>query len=316
VVGAITSDVIICADSSRHAGLGGVLYNAAALMALGVDRVSLVANVGADIAGQLAEFQRQHPGADLANVRTAQPTNVRCHLWELGHATLEVHEHFPPPLLLAQVLPVLGAQAVLVTFPIGCEMSLSTLRALRSRHDGPLYLDFHTLSMGTDLVGVRYLRRVRRWLDWVRLSDIVQLNLAEACVLTGSELATPSERTSLAAAVLDAGPRILLLTMGLAGCLCFEAGDGGIRAQQFSAVEPLGPVVTTVGCGDVFAGAFLATYLRSGDSQVACRIAAAAASSRCGVAGLRQLPDALAHLNPGRTSAAGKLSGASRSRPS
>lgn len=298
VIGAITRDEVICADGGTHAGLGGVLYNAVTLTACGLDRVRVFSSAGADVAGDLDAFARRHPAIDLSHVSAASGCNVRCHLWELPHTTLEAHQHYPPPLVPRHLAPALDAPALLVTFPIGRELSLSTLRWLRRRSSGLLYLDFHTLAMASDPCGTRYLRRRRRWLEWVAPADVVQINLAEAAAQAGRPLTGWSERCSLAAEILAAGPRLVLLTLGNGGCLYVEASGSRPTAEHLT-VNPVESPRTTVGCGDAFAGGFLASYLRSGDPRRAALAALEAGRLKCEAVGLDALDAALRARSPG-----------------
>jgi fructoselysine 6-kinase len=75
------------------------------------------------------------------------------------------------------------------------------------------------------------------------------------------------EARTLAERILDAGPRLAVVTMGSWGSLAY---DGQAHFQPAVTVQ----VVDTLGAGDAFIGAFLADYLR-GRSLPACLAKAA-----------------------------------------
>ncbi|MEX0853870.1 MAG: sugar kinase [Bauldia sp.] len=118
--------------------------------------------------------------------------------------------------------------------------------------------------------------RLRLWpLDRARavihaaagLADILRPSLDDARHLTG--LADPDD---VAGFYLSLGPRIVALTLGEAGAL--------IATKERRERIPARPatVVDATGAGDMFDGAFLAEYLRTGDPFAAGRYANVAAA--------------------------------------
>lgn len=96
--------------------------------------------------------------------------------------------------------------------------------------------------------------------------DLVFPNLAGLRRLAaGDELAG-------ARRLLARGPRLVVVTMGAAGCLVVST-DGTARVPAIRV-----PVVDTTGAGDCFNGAFVAAYLRGWEPARCARFASAAAA--------------------------------------
>ncbi|MFH1336109.1 MAG: hypothetical protein ABII96_06295, partial [Candidatus Zixiibacteriota bacterium] len=47
-----------------------------------------------------------------------------------------------------------------------------------------IYLDIHSLTLGRDKTGRRYLRMPRNWREYLKMADFIQTNLPELNVLS------------------------------------------------------------------------------------------------------------------------------------
>lgn len=99
--------------------------------------------------------------------------------------------------------------------------------------------------------------------------DVLKLNRRDAAVLVGD-----LEPRDTVTALLAAGPKVVVLTLGGEGCLLGTANSG--QVFQLPAVDTA--VKDTTGAGDSFGGAFVARYLEDGDALRAAAQAAAIAS--------------------------------------
>jgi ribokinase len=82
------------------------------------------------------------------------------------------------------------------------------------------------------------------------------------------------------------GPAIAGVTLGASGCAMLSREEGFLRAEA-----PAVRAVDTTGAGDVFHGAFLHAFLKTGSVDSAARFANAAAASKCeGMTGRAPIP--------------------------
>jgi ribokinase len=89
-----------------------------------------------------------------------------------------------------------------------------------------------------------------------------------------------------AAALLDSGPQILVVTLGARGCHVWTAGES-FRSPAFEI-----DVVDTTGAGDAFHGGFIYGMLQGWDLKRVARFANAVAALNCRtLGGRRGLPD-------------------------
>jgi sugar/nucleoside kinase (ribokinase family) len=116
--------------------------------------------------------------------------------------------------------------------------------------------------------------------------DVLSINAAEARALCGAaDAATCLERLRVA------GPAVVVLRRGAAGSL-IAAGD---RTLQVGAA-PAGRVEDATGAGNCYSGAFLAAWCQTHDPGASAAIAAAAATTVLGQAGVPPPADAPARM--------------------
>jgi sugar/nucleoside kinase (ribokinase family) len=178
---------------------------------------------------------------------------------------------------------VRGLDALYLNFISGFELNLGTAQALRQAFAGPIYADFHSLLLGMGPDGMRMFRPLPDAPSWFGCFDVIQVNEEEMNQMS-------SDPMTLAAAILGAGARALIVTLGARGAVYVTTAGGpdGQTATGSEAVrhllgsrhpavlpsvltsalvpgerveEPLDPT----GCGDVFGGAVFSRLL-AGDT--------------------------------------------------
>ena len=149
-------------------------------------------------------------------------------------------------------------------------------------------MDVHSLTLGIDSTGRRFLRPVEDWPEWVAQADIVQVNRVEAETLMGRELPRREDLIAMGQEVLGVGVRAVLVTLGSQGALVVFQGTDGAEWEFIPAIRV--KVLDTTGCGDVFSAGFVLEYLRSGDPVNAARFANRVAGLSCSLRGLEELP--------------------------
>lgn len=248
VVGVIALDTIITPFSEANNVLGGSAYYFA-LAAAQYQPVSVVAVVGTDLPEEgLTPLCVQ--GIDLAGVRRKSGTTfrwgARYHLdWNVRdtlHTDLGVLAAFQPDIpehcrtapivFVANLPPCLQLEAIK-------QVSGNRLLALDTMD---LWID----SVRDELVQV------------LSAVDIVFMTEEEVCQFAGTV-----NMYVAAQAVLDLGPRIVVIKSGRYGALLVDRMSGYFAAHAF----PLRDVQDPTGAGDAFAGGFLgslATVLAQG----------------------------------------------------
>jgi ribokinase len=128
----------------------------------------------------------------------------------------------------------------------------------------------------------------------IPLADVLIVNEQEALELAGG---AERDWRTVAVALAEMGPPIVILTLGAGGALVWVNGS----SQTFPTIPV--EVVDTTGAGDAFCGAFAAFYSETGDPFAAARKAVVAGSlavTRAGaqpsIATLAEIEDAYAGI--------------------
>ena len=113
---------------------------------------------------------------------------------------------------------VLGLDAIYANYITGFETDLATMQALRRAFPGPIYGDIHSLALGIQPDGTRYLRPVEEALAWLTCFDVVQVNEDEMAQLGTEPLA-------LASRALEDGVEAVCVTLGPRGTVYVAAAE-------------------------------------------------------------------------------------------
>jgi ribokinase len=252
------------AGTDFRTGFGGKGANQAVMAARLGARVSLIAKLGDDTFGGdiLRNFEAE--GIDTAWVhRTAEAASgVAAITVEAAGGNAIVIVPGANGLLTAREVdaarPAIAGSGMLV-----CQLEVpveATLAALRLAREEGVPTLFNPAPAQAELPD-----------DLFALSDIICPNESEAALLTGLSVTSQNEAEAAARALLERGPRTVVLTLGERGVLVAQ-GEGvrHVPARRVRAVD-------TTGAGDAFVGS-LACLLAGGESfdravGEACRIA-------------------------------------------
>jgi sugar/nucleoside kinase (ribokinase family) len=135
-------------------------------------------------------------------------------------------------------------------------------------------LFLHSLTLGFEPSGRRFLQKPPDWERWVACADWVQMNEAEARLL-GDGRAVPD----FARRLLEKGPRGVLVTLGRQGCFAVWRHAGEVRELALDAARHPEPAYPT-GCGDVFGASFAYAVVEGSETEAAIRFANAAAGAK------------------------------------
>jgi sugar/nucleoside kinase (ribokinase family) len=255
---------------------GGIAYALAGLEAAlppGWEMVPLI-KVGRDLSGRAAEFfrslSRLAPGTRAIEVDA--PNNRVVLTYETSERRCERMSGGVPGWTWPELGPMVrDLDALYVNFISGLEMSLGTATALRHGFGGMIYADLHSLFLGFQPDGVRVLQPLPEAPSWFGCFDVIQVNEEEMNELSPDPLA-------MAAAVLGAGARTLVVTLGRRGAAYVTSDPAGGPVRTALVPAPVVDAVDPTGCGDVFGATCCARLLAGDEIESAVRAASGAAA--------------------------------------
>lgn len=161
---------------------------------------------------------------------------------------------------------------VLINMVTGLDINLEYLEWIRSKFDGPIYFDVHTMSRGIDEKGRRNFRPIPDVEHWLRNIDILQCNETELGMIKSG-----LDEQSIIKYCLDQGIGIIAVTRGVEGASLYFIDSGEIKRidkKVSTAAEN-----KCIGCGDIFGTVFFYHYLKSGDIVLSFQTAVQQANS-------------------------------------
>ena len=259
VIGHLTIDEIE-AGGARYAIMGGVAcYASLAARILGAE-VEVISSVGSEFPKSYLELL-EHTGIDISKVEIAgenETTRFRITYSEKGRIMkllsrgrkIELEGDYE------------GVDGIYLG-PVAWELRLESIRRLAAGFD-KLLLDPHGLMRFADEDGLIKLRSLDLRLPGLW---ILRISREESEVLTGE-----SDPKAVLKRLKSLGAEITILTLGREGSIISRGSEEfKIPCYETKAVDP-------TGAGDVFGGAFLAEFLRSGDLRWAAAMGSAMAS--------------------------------------
>lgn len=287
LIGTISRDEVRRETGGEFRNLGGALYQAATLCALGED-TRLYARLADDMAAEVEDlvadwtaFRRdglqRHPGAGNRVSLTYPRRGER----------VEILHEAVPPLDPEPVLRNLAELSFLVlVVNSGFDLELGDWRRIADAAPCPVWFDIHSLTLEKALGRPRAYRSVPEWKDWARGASYIQANRKEAACLLGApeSEAGPEEVRAFCRLGLDLGAEAVFVTLGKEGALAAtSSGERIVRPGRETAV------VDTTGCGDVFCAAASSALRRGADPGEAARFGVELASLAARSAGVREI---------------------------
>ena len=234
---------------------------------LGMNKVLLVGNVGADFSQEFHAKMRQHGIRVINTGTTDQTTGFSIRNYDSGERTLRLIAD-AGKIPLARVWPECQQAHYLVLGPVFCEIEVTEVIDLIRPSSGLVLLDPQGLLRRLKTNGeVEHFCERDQFKRLVGLVDFVKPNRLEAQVITGLQNDVESAKK-----LVGWGAETAIVTLGESGSLvcdgrtCFH-----VPAFETTTVDP-------TGAGEFYAGAFLAELSRTGDLRSSCLYASAAAS--------------------------------------
>lgn len=266
VTGHLCLDVIHHSDGTETQSPGGIFFSVAALANLlpRSDTVVPVFGIGKNDYDRIIGLIEKYPNIDTSAIfRMNGPTN-QVHLYYKDEKErVECSKNISEPIPIKKIRLHLDADMILVNMISGFDLSLETLDEIRMEvRDAhiPLYMDVHSLTLGINEDFTRFHRPVEAWRRWLFMIHAAQMNEEEAAVLSEERYG----EDGLAKQVLALNTKALIITRGEKGCTAFVDSHKHIQRHDCPGIRLEKPVDPT-GCGDVFAAAYCASYMRTKD---------------------------------------------------
>ena len=290
IIGSINRDTIYPFQGPAIKSYGGILYNTIALASFmrNVATVVPICNVGVDVQKFVFQKLMRHQNIEKRGLYRIHQKNPHAILTYTSPSNRrEVLENRVPPLTFTQVEPFLNCDLILINFITGFDLSLATLKKIRASFKGCIFIDIHSLTLGIAKDGTRILKHLGNWKEWIQQADIIQLNQIEAQSLADRPLSNQHDLTQFAQHILENGPHIVLITLGIKGSVAACKRNSQAQVHRCPALNV--ETVDTTGCGDVFSAGFIAEYVISHNISTANRCANHAAGINCTLLGLEEL---------------------------
>lgn len=266
LIGHLCLDVIHHPDGKETHSYGGVYFSLAALANLlpSHDTIFPVFGLGKEEYEPFLEHIKLYPNVDISGIyKFGGPTNQVHLLYDDAAERVECSRYIADPIAIKRIRPYLKTDMLLINLISGFDITLDTLDEIRMEtrdHHTPIYMDIHSLTLGINEDFTRFLRPIDAWRRWFFMLHAVQMNEQEALNLSPER----SSEVDLANQTLALNTKAMIITRGKQGCTVFI--DEHKHAQRFdipgvqseSSVDP-------TGCGDVFAAAYCAHFMKTND---------------------------------------------------
>jgi sugar/nucleoside kinase (ribokinase family) len=267
-------DELVQNERVRISPGGSALFVSSASWYLGA-RVGILGNIGVDYPPRVISWLRHH-GLNLRLLKkTGGPsTRFRIGYYHGSRRLWLLHSGQPVESTWKG-----GRVDGLHLGPVFNEVSESLVRSLR-RKTGFMSLDIQGLVRKVNRLGeVQVLRR--NLSSTLRLCDMVKASIDEATYQTSAQ-----DHRHVADRFLSMGPKYAIITLGVKGSLLGIRNDRRLLIPAF----PDKRIRDPTGAGDVYAGAWLSSYLRTKDPVWAAAVGSAfgsLASQRTGLSKFR-----------------------------
>jgi sugar/nucleoside kinase (ribokinase family) len=284
VIGHLCLDVIHHPDGSETESYGGIFYSVATLANLlgESDCITPVVGVGKNEYDAFIERISQYPNIETKGIYKFEGSTNRVHLfYEPTGTRIECSKDISAPIPFQSIKPHLKTDMILVNMVSGFDITLETLDEIRihiRERSTPIYLDCHSLTLGIKDDNTRFRRPVDTWRRWLFMLHAAQMNEEEAAGLTPDHL----DEHDLSKLTLALMTKALFITRGAKGFTLWQEDHKQIF--RFDSEPHTKNAIDPTGCGDVFAAAYCAHYLTSGNilasAQFANRVAGWKATQR------------------------------------
>ncbi len=303
VIGEPCVDLLHKENGEVFHSYGGVLYSIISLAVLSGnnDSVYPLMNLGEDEFENITNILKSYPKIKLDGVnKVAHPTK-KVHLYisnyrsgkkaKIEHSLADTYTL--PFEYIEKFLP--NVDAILINMISGVDISLDTLKKIRTNFKGFIHMDIHNLVMKTNNEGFREHTNLENWREWCTNTDTIQMNEYEIGTLSREkrndyEIA---EEILININNLMTGVIVTKGKLGVSGFTRKEKTFGDVKffdldRYDVQAIESP-HFVDTTGCGDVFGASFTIDFSKTKDFKKGLHYATRIASYKTSVSGIFEL---------------------------
>lgn len=274
VIGTINLDIIISKKGERTESLGGILYNILTLSEIGKDFIEIfpVTYIGSDTKEKFFKIIKKFQNISRRGIReTSKGTNINLLEYINDNERKETTRFFTDEITYEMIVPFLTSNVLHFNFISGYDVSLETIKKVRKRTNSIISLDVHSLVLKRN-DGERGFYALKNWEEWVKNTDIIQMNTKELLFFTGNTTKKVKIGKKIIKEIikilLGKGIKIVLVTSGEKGVYLGYRNGVYFFKQKYKSVPR-----DTTGCGDIFSSFFLTKYLISRDPFISCEYA-------------------------------------------
>ena len=303
VIGEPCVDLIHKDNGSIEHSYGGVLYSIISLAVLSSagDTIRPLMNLGEDEYDNITTILKNYPKIQLDGINKVTHPTKKVHLFVSNYgsgkkAKIEHSGADTYTLSYESIRPFLDkADALLINMVSGVDISLETLKKIRSDFIGFIHIDIHNLVMRTNAEGFREHTNLPDWREWCTNSDTVQMNEFEVSVMS-REKRNDYEIAEEILINLNKEMKGIVVTRGKLGVSGFTKKEKTYGSEKFFDLDKIDvpavenpKFVDTTGCGDVFGASFTADFSRTKDFKKALHYATRTASYKTSLSGIHEL---------------------------
>jgi len=269
LLGTVTYDVITSDEGEVYQGLGGVLYQTAALSAM-EKNVFLFTHLGRDLVSPVEKVTEGWHTLEKTGIHvfTGPGNHVHLHYPKKGER-VEILESVVPPLDPHGVLGSLDRFQMLVSvFNSGFDIKLQDWRRIVGAADCPIWLDIHSLVLSKELNVPRTYQADIPWENWVVGVTYLQANRTELGCLLGriGQDFCEKEIIRFGQRAFQSEVKAVFVTLGKDGVWVLTSEDA-----CFITPSPIDDVEDTTGCGDVFCAVTVKNLVEGADPLTAAK---------------------------------------------
>ena len=294
VIGSINEDFIIHEGKQKHS-YGGILYNLVALASLLPEaKIRPFTFLGKNIGPKVAALARELKNLDWSHApKLKRKTNQVCLFYQPNGEKKEILKHPVPKFKWRDLKPALQAEALLVNFISGWEVSPQLFQKLRRKYTGAIHVDIHSQLLGIRKNGERFRRRPKNWQVFLD-ADFVQMNQRE-WELVAELPFSPKNLSRFCDQWKSKGWKGVIVTLAERGAVLAYRND---RDKIFSHPAPKVKNPEQTGAGDFFSAGFFSALLEGKNPKSALRKAVRTASWKCRYQGIENVLLHCAGLKP------------------